>query len=61
MKISNKLPNRSKRYIGLKKFERLLSNTLAKEIQKAIDDDIIEHLKKIASEQIDETVTITEQ
>ena len=56
-KVSNKLSQRSKRYMFFKRVTKMMVTTLSKQIQVAIDEQIIEMLKEIAKEEVDEIKT----
>ena len=56
-KVSNKLSRRSKRYMFFKRVTKMMVTTLSKQIQVAIDEQIIEMLKEIAKEEVDEIKT----
>lgn len=48
IKVSNKLKRRERRYMFNKRVNRMISTELAKQIQIAIDEEIVEMLKDIA-------------
>ena len=51
IKISTKLKRRTQRYMFNKRVNKMIHSTLAKEIQVAIDDQIIDMLKDIAAKE----------
>lgn len=52
IKISNKIPRRSRSYLVTKKAQRVIINTLVEDLTSAINKQIVSELKNLAQENI---------